>query len=186
MQRHAKAPAGPDFSSTQPLVGNTTGKDNYVILDTQGEGQYVGCFLFVDSAPGGWWGEGDEMMYIDGDKMPTIIGTGTEDYFCNAWGFSGTSNFPYYGLPFLEKQPDGWTQTTAYRLHLPDPVRFKKKPSGNYRTRLEREGRKRLFEHRLLVSASAGRTAIAFARRDGKSTPGTSVANAGKTDIAKH
>jgi hypothetical protein len=110
----------------QPLVGNTTGKDNYVILDTEGEGQYVGCFLFVDSARGGWWGEGDDMMFIDGEKTPSIIGTGTEDYFCNAWGFHATYNFPYYGIPLLEKQPDGWTQTTAYRLHIPDPVRFKK------------------------------------------------------------
>jgi hypothetical protein len=110
----------------QPLVGNTTGKDNYVILDAAGEGQYVGCFLFVDSAPGGWWGEGDDMMFIDGEEKPSIIGTGTEDYFCNAWGFATTFCYPYYGVPLKEKQPDGWTQTAAYRLHVADPVRFKK------------------------------------------------------------
>ncbi|MBN2021315.1 MAG: DUF2961 domain-containing protein [Pirellulales bacterium] len=110
----------------QNLVGNTSGKDNYVILDTQGQGQYVGCFLFVDSAPGGWWGEGDEMIYLDGEETPSIIGTGTEDYFCNAWGFRETANFPFYGIPLLEKQPDGWLQTTVYRLHVADPVRFKK------------------------------------------------------------
>jgi hypothetical protein len=110
----------------QQLAGNIQGRDNYVILDAQGEGQYAGCFLFVDSAPGGWWGEGDEMMFFDGEKTPSITGTGTEDYFCNAWGFHAISNYPYYGVPFMEVQPDGWTQTAVYRLHLPDPVRFKK------------------------------------------------------------
>lgn len=102
------------------------GKDNFVILDTKGEGQYVGCFLFVDSAPGGWWGEGDEMIFIDGAKMPTITGTGTEDYFCNAWGFRETFCYPYYGVPLLEKSSDRWSQTTAYRFHIPSPIRFKK------------------------------------------------------------
>jgi hypothetical protein len=110
----------------QMLVGNTHGKDNYVILDTKGEGQYVGCFLFVDSAPGGWWGEGDEMMFIDGEEKPSIVGTGTEDYFCEAWGFARVTGFPFYGLPLLDKRPDGWKQTSCYRFHIPDPVRFKK------------------------------------------------------------
>lgn len=110
----------------QPLEKNLKGEENYVILDARGEGQYVGCFLFVDSAPGGWWGEGDDMMFIDGEETPSINGTGTEDYFCNAWGFHSTFNYPYYGVPFQEKQSDDWTQTTAYRFHIPDPVRFKK------------------------------------------------------------
>ena len=109
-----------------PKPFTKTGKDNFVMLETQGEGQYLGCFFSVDSAPGGWWGEGDEMIFIDGDKMPTITGTGTEDYFCNAWGFKKPFNYPYYGVPFLEKLPDGWLQTTAYRFHIPSPVRFKK------------------------------------------------------------
>lgn len=110
----------------QPLEGNTHGKENYVLLDTEGSGHYMGCFLFVDSAPGGWWGEGDEMMFIDGEQKPSIVGTGTEDYFCNAWGFARVANFPYYGVPYLQQQPDRWKQTTAYRLHVPDPVRFRK------------------------------------------------------------
>jgi len=110
----------------QVLVGNTTGRDNYVILDAAGEGQYVGCFLFVDSAPGGWWGEGDEMIFIDGEKKPSIVGTGTEDYFCEAWGFDRVTGFPFYGISLLDKLPDGQMQTTVYRFHVPDPVRFKR------------------------------------------------------------
>jgi hypothetical protein len=31
--------------------------------------------------------EGDEMIFIDHAELPTIIGTGSEDYFGNAWGY---------------------------------------------------------------------------------------------------
>jgi hypothetical protein len=110
----------------QSIENNTDGRDNYVILNAEGEGHYVGCFLFVDSAKGGWWGEGDDMIFIDGAKKPTIQGTGTEDYFNEAWGFRNVTGFPFYGVPLLDKLPDGWTQTACYRLHVPDPVRFKK------------------------------------------------------------
>lgn len=109
---------------TQAHEGNTTGKDNYVILDTRGQGQYVGCALFVDAQPGGWWGEGDDMIFIDGSDKPVIIGTGSEDYFNNAWGYDEPFSYPYYGCPFLEKRPDGGAFTTVYRWHIPDPIRF--------------------------------------------------------------
>lgn len=111
---------------TQEHEGNIKGEDNYVILETTGRGQYMGCFLFVDAEPGGWWGEGDEMIYIDGAEMPTMTGTGSEDYFCNAWGFGEEFSYPFYGAPLLEDQPDGSKLTTAYRWHIPDPVRFTK------------------------------------------------------------
>jgi len=110
----------------QPRDGNTTGKDNYVLMETTGRGQYVGCALFVDAQPGGWWGEGDEMIFLDGARTPTIIGTGSEDYFCDAWGFDQAYSYPFYGVPLLEKQPDGHQLTTAYRWHVPDPVCFSK------------------------------------------------------------
>lgn len=112
---------------TQSHENNTTGKDNYVILDTTGRGQYVGCAFFVDAAPGGWWGEGDEMIFIDDDETPSIIGTGSEDYFCNAWGYNNSFCYPFYGAPLLEKRPDKGSWTSLYRWHIPDPVRFNKR-----------------------------------------------------------
>jgi hypothetical protein len=111
---------------TQAREGNTTGKDNYVILDTEGQGQYVGCALFVDAEPGGWWGEGDDMTFIDHSEKPVIFGTGTEEYFGNAWGFDTPFCYPYYGCPLLEKRPDGGSLTAVYRWHIPDPIRFQK------------------------------------------------------------
>lgn len=111
--------AGQDFM-------NLDGRDNYVLLETAGRGQYVGCFLYVDNSAGGWWGEGDDMIFIDHDPKPTINGTGTEDYFGNAWCYHHSFSFPYCGCPLLEKHPDGSGFNTLYRFHIPDPIRFQK------------------------------------------------------------
>ena len=111
---------------SQAWEGNTTGADNYVILDTRGEGQYVGCVLSVDAEPGGWWGEGDDMIFVDGNDLPSMRGTGSEDYFCNAWGFQSAFCYPYYGAPLLEDRPDGGVLTTVYRWHVADPIRFRR------------------------------------------------------------
>ncbi len=97
---------------------------NYVILETQGQGQYVGCVLNVDADAEGWWGEGDEIIYVDDQNQPRISGTGSEDYFCNAWGFKNTFSYAYYGVPLTEKLENGRQLTTAYCWHIPDPVRF--------------------------------------------------------------
>ena len=74
---------------------------NYVVLDTQGKGTYVGTVLSVYSRTGGWFGEGDDFFYIDGEVEPSIRGTGTEDYFSDAWGFREL-NRPYYGVTVFE------------------------------------------------------------------------------------
>ncbi len=62
---------------------NTTGRDNYLVLEAEGRGHYVGCHIDVDLPAPGWWGEGDDMFFIDGEAWPPRLhGTGTEDYFC--------------------------------------------------------------------------------------------------------
>lgn len=102
-----------------------SGRD-YLILDAEGRGQYVGTVLSVRSRSPEWFGEGDEKIYIDGEKYPSIQGTGTEDYALNAWGM-GTGTYPYFGVTLLEGE---WGmvgyQTTVYRWHIPDAVRFSK------------------------------------------------------------
>jgi hypothetical protein len=104
---------------------NPSGKDNYTILETEGRGHYAGCILYVDQRRDGWFGEGDDMIFVDRAPMPTINGTGTEDYFNNAWCYHEPFSYPYYGCPLMEKRKDG-TFYTMYRFHVPDPVRFKK------------------------------------------------------------
>jgi len=105
---------------------NLSGADNYVLMETEGQGHYVGTMLYIDSDPGGWWGEGDDMIFIDHDTQPTINGTGTEDYFLNAWCYRNAFSYARYGCPLLETRSDGGQFTTVYRFHIDDPIRFSK------------------------------------------------------------
>ena len=95
---------------------------NYLIADIKGRGHYVGTVLNVRQHLGSWWGEGDDFFFIDGESTPSLRGTGTEDYFCDGWGFRKFSN-PYYGAPLTDPlEPGG--RHSVYRWHIPDPVSF--------------------------------------------------------------
>ena len=100
------------------------GKD-YVILETEGKGHYVGTVLSVRTRSPSWFGEGDEKIYIDGEAKPSIWGTGTEDYFLSAWGLKTTST-PYFGTPYFDQWGIVGGHTSAYRWHIHDPIVFKK------------------------------------------------------------
>jgi hypothetical protein len=137
---------------------NLTGDENYVILDAEGRGHFVGCNLsldFINPIPGIYWfGEGDDMFFIDGEKWPpSLHGTGTEDYFCHAFGWAiGQYDALYHGASLagmlaqagikLQQggidplHPPDWANPTAlntvyagkwtlYRWHIEDPVFFK-------------------------------------------------------------
>ncbi len=97
---------------------------NYLIADIAGRGHYVGTVLGVYLTAPGWFGEGDDFFFIDGEKEPGMRGTGTEDYFCDGWGFREQSG-PFYGTPLWEGYDTG-DRGSAYRWHVPDPVTFKK------------------------------------------------------------
>jgi hypothetical protein len=97
-------------------------------------GHYAGTCLAWGANSSGWRGEGEVKFYLDGDsELPTICGTGTEDYFGGAWNFDipgtgyGTYATAYLGLPQV-LGPDGLYNSQQrfgmYRWHLPDPVRF--------------------------------------------------------------
>ena len=58
---------------------------DWTMLKTTGRGRFVGVMLHVWNPRGGWWGEGDEKFFVDGEKFPSTIGTGSEDYFGYAW-----------------------------------------------------------------------------------------------------
>ena len=97
---------------------------DYLICDTEGRGQYVGTVLSAKCRTPGWFGEGDDRFYIDGDTEPTLRGTGTEDYFCDAWGFR-EFNRPYYGVVIFGGYEVG-SLVSVYRWHVTDPIHFKK------------------------------------------------------------
>ena len=96
---------------------------NYVLLEAEGRGHYVGCNLSVLQRAMGWWGEGDDMIYVDGEETPSLHGTGSEDYFSDAWGMREDEN-PFYGCPLQEEDFQAGSKATVYRFHIPDPIPF--------------------------------------------------------------
>lgn len=98
------------------------GRD-YLVLETQGKGQYVGTVLAVRTRSPAWFGEGDEKIYIDSEPKASIWGTGTEDYFLSAWGLKATST-PYFGVPYFDQWGIVGAHTSAYRWHINDPIVF--------------------------------------------------------------
>ena len=99
-------------------------KGHYTILNTEGKGHYAGTVYSVQQVELGWFGEGDDFIYIDGAKEPQLRGTGTEDYFNDAWGFR-EFNTPFHGVSLYEG-PFAGDRLTAYRWHIMDPIPFKK------------------------------------------------------------
>jgi len=100
----------------------------YTIVDgIEGRGQFVGTYMAWTQLTDGWWGEGEIKFFMDGDKeCPTIIGTGTEDYFGGAWGFGDeTFSAPYLGYPYFKREEGELVKHGLYRWHIMDPVRFK-------------------------------------------------------------
>jgi hypothetical protein len=128
-------------------------KKPYVILETaSGPGHFVGCNLSIEQQDDSWWGEGDVRMYVDGQKEPSIAGTGSEDDFGGAWCYTHEFSYPQFGAPLrgrfnaqgvLERctpdlrgkdlnqwrWPEAWKPGdlwNVYRYHVADPVPFRK------------------------------------------------------------
>ena len=97
-------------------------RGDYLILETKGRGHYVGTVHSVHQVKTGWFGEGDDRFFIDGESGPSLCGTGTEDYFNDAWGFRPFAA-PAHGVTVYEGVFAG-DRVSAYRWHLSDPVRF--------------------------------------------------------------
>jgi hypothetical protein len=107
---------------------------NYLVADIEGRGHYAGTVQSVYLVSPGWYGEGNDHFFIDGEKEPRLRGTGTEDYFCDGWGFREQSG-PFYGTPLWEGENTG-DRGSAYRWHIPDPVPFKQ----SLRVEIEHKG----------------------------------------------
>jgi Protein of unknown function (DUF2961) len=109
---------------------NVSGEGNYVILDAEGKGHYVGCVLNVhnlrETNQWNWYGEGDDMIFIDGERWPpSLHGTGTEDYFNTAWSPREEDSSPYHGITL--GGGENWSgQASLYRFHVEDPVTFER------------------------------------------------------------
>jgi hypothetical protein len=107
-----------------PNLEREAWENNYVILETKGRGHYLGCNLSVTNIQGTWWGEGDDMIWVDGYKWPPDLhGTGSEDYLNQAWGMQPNA-FMRNGSSIHESNTGGYQ--TSYVHHLENPVRFQR------------------------------------------------------------
>ena len=94
------------------------------IATLEGTGQQVGTLLDVENPPGvGWWGEGDEKIFVDGESFPSLFGTGTEDYFGYAWSTRETFAHAYHAQ--TRTAVDGFSGLFSMnRFLVLDPVPF--------------------------------------------------------------
>jgi len=128
---HATTEASPEgeneWSGLGPQAKNTTGDRNYLIADIEGKGHYVGVNYYVDCPSPMWYGEGDDMFFIDGERWPSSLhGTGTEDYFNTSWSPNVLFQHPYFGYARVNGGTGWLGRTHVYRFHLADPVYFDK------------------------------------------------------------
>jgi hypothetical protein len=101
------------------------GEDYDILPLVKGKGRYLGMNMGVITDPiyqKSWWGEGEVKIYLDGDRdLPTLNGTGTEDYIGTGWG-QGKFAHDYQGCLVADTLTREWS---FYRYHIPDPVYFK-------------------------------------------------------------
>ena len=110
---------------------NLDGRYNYVFCETEGRGHLMGVAMGVLANKDGWFGEGDEMIFVDDHDKPAINGTGTEDYFLGSWDFGGRDNaipfaYRFFGAPLITNAERTGARYCLYRWHGDNPVTFRK------------------------------------------------------------
>jgi hypothetical protein len=95
---------------------------DYPFLEAKGWGRYCGAMLTVHNLETYWWGEGDEKVWVDGEKFPSTFGTGSEDYFGDAWGFRHFVH-AFHGNT-LGQGPGFSNKWSVYRWHISDDIPF--------------------------------------------------------------
>ncbi|MES2375534.1 MAG: glycoside hydrolase family 172 protein [Bacteroidota bacterium] len=154
----------------------------YTIVDgIKGKGQYVGTYMGLDVNNNGWWGEGEIKFFMDGDTdFATIVGTGTEDYFCGSYDFDTRKknaagveevnytefSTPYTGMPQVIKGDGHYSirqRFGLYRWHIQDPIRFDKDLKVTIQDLGWKSGGRYLAQHSDIIS-------VAFWYQDGSHT----------------
>ncbi len=111
------------FHATWHREPRTDPRAVYTLLNAKGRGHLVGVNMSMQSYNNDMqYLEGDELVYVDGEKLPSIAGTGTEDYFNGGWYFNkGEFAAPYHGLILKD---DSLQRIAAYRFHIQDAIPF--------------------------------------------------------------
>lgn len=116
-----------EWSVLGPQSPNLDGAGNYVIADIEGKGQFVGINYYVDNPSPMWYGEGDDMFFIDGEKWPpSLHGTGTEDFFNSSWSPKEIYQHPFFGYARVNHETGWLGRTHCYRFFIESPITFEK------------------------------------------------------------
>ncbi len=94
---------------------------DWLLLQTEGRGRFLGVMLHVWNPRGGWWGEGDEKFFVDGEKFPSTFGTGSEDYFGYAWCNPGLFQRPFHAQSMTMNNQG---HQSVLRWHIADNIPF--------------------------------------------------------------
>lgn len=113
-----------------PMGNNVDGANNYLFADIKGKGHFVGINYYVHSPSTMWYGEGDDMIFIDGEEKASLLGTGTEDFFNTSWCPKTLFNHPYYGYVRVNNDKGWLGRTHVYRFFVADPIYFEKSLRG--------------------------------------------------------
>jgi hypothetical protein len=100
---------------------------DWPLLKTEGRGRYCGIMLHVWNPQGGWWGEGDEKFFVDGEKFPSTYGTGSEDYFGYAWCCPALFQNAYHNQTISEGNAGN---VSVNRWHITDNIPFQRSFEG--------------------------------------------------------
>ena len=101
---------------------------DWPFLKTEGAGRFVGVMLHIWNPRGGWWGEGDEKFFVDGEKFPSTFGTGSEDYFGYAWSSPVLFQHAYHNQTHNDGNSRG--HVSVNRWQISDNVPFQKSFEG--------------------------------------------------------
>ncbi len=107
-----------DFGLPNPASGRSI---DWPLLQTRGRGRFCGVMLHVWNPKRGWWGEGDEKFFVDGEKFPSTFGTGSEDYFGYAWSSYKTFSHALHNQPNVDLRSGN---LSVNRWHIADNVPF--------------------------------------------------------------
>ena len=93
----------------------TIPRTDFNYIEINGQGVLAGDTLAVFNPVRTWWGEGDEKIFVDGEKFPSHFGTGSEDYYGYAWGNPTIFSAPFHAQPTAGRGQQGHVTNTRSR-----------------------------------------------------------------------